>query len=424
MKKSLIFAAVAAVVLSACAKVETVKVASEDEAIGFGVYVPKAVSKAGATGQTTTTSIQRAQADGGGFGVFTYYTDDQTYAGAVAAGKNKPNFMYNQGVFYNSTAWEYNPVKYWPNEYGSGASSGDRTDRLSFFAYAPYVSEASGDEGITAIAPANNAAGDPNVTYVLATDPTKVVDLCWAVDAADGFPWIDETKQTVTGDVNFRFLHALARFNVNVRGYFDEVRSTEGAVSTDDVDENTKITIEKIEIAGSLYPSGVLNLNNSAAYTANWTLTTAETKTLTIANSDIAASLKANEGGESSFPGITVTGVTTTNVNVYTGEAPAVADEKYFTILPNAGDPKTLTVKVTYYVTTRDANLDGGISCVKNVIQKDITFDEFLNGKIYNLNVVLGLTTVKLEATVENWDTETTDKDVDLPVNTAGTAGA
>lgn len=414
MKKYLFFAALAAVALGACTKIETNEVATVDEPITFGVYVPNA-TKAGAIGQTTTASIQRSEADGGGFGVFAYYTDNATYT----SGSYKANFMYNQKVLYQGSKWQYSPVKYWPNEYGTGANS-DGTDRLTFLAYAPYVSAASGTDGITAMV-TNEAAKDAYVTYTVATDPTKAVDLVWAVNSDTGLPWLDLTKQTVTGTVPFKFKHALARLNVNVRGMFDEVRNSEDQVSGTDIDANTKITIGKIEIKGDFIPRADLNLKNTEANKPKWeNPATAAEKTLTIANTDIAASLKATSADavETSFPSIA--GVTKTKVNVYTGSAPAATDDKFFTIIPTTGD-QTFQVKITYFVTTEDANLYGGVSSVKNVIYKDLTFaGGFEEQKNYSIDIALGMTTVKVEATVDNNWAEGATPDIDLPVNTPG----
>ena len=409
MKKFLILTAAAVAVFASCAKtIDHTRSTGQGDALSFGVYVPQ--TKAGAAGQTTTTSIKRAEGDGGGFGVFAYYTDNGNYAASA-----KPNFMYNQGVFYNSSKWEYTPVKYWPNEYGTGANS-EGTDKVSFFAYAPYVATGAtmGSYGITAFVPANDESGDPKITYVIDPTPSTAVDLCWAVESSTGLPWLNKTKQSTTGKVEFLFKHALARFNVNVRGYFDAVRTEEGAVSTDNIDSNTKITIEKIEIKGTFAPWGVLNLNNTEANKALWNLATAAETTLTIPNADIHSSLKATEGGEASFPSIT--GVTKTNVNVFTGAAPTKTDATYYTFIPTDEDI-TLNVKITYYVTTDDDKLAGEISCVKNVINKDITFTGgFACGLNYNLNIVLGMTTVKLEATVSDW-ADPSNVDIDLPVN-------
>ena len=409
MKKFLFLTAAAVAVFASCAKtIDNTRNTGQGDAVSFGLYVPQ--TKAGLAGQTTNTSIQLAEGSGGGFGVFAYYTNDGDYSASA-----KPNFMYNQGVFYNASKWEYSPVKYWPNEYGNEAHSA-ATDKVSFFAYAPYVATGAtmGTTNITAFAPANNAAGDPTITYVIDPTPSTAVDLCWAVKSDTGLPWLNQTKQTVSGSVAFLFKHALARFNVNVRGYFDAVRTVEGAVSTDNIDSNTKITIEKIEIKGTFAPSGTLNLHNTEANKALWTPATAAETTLTIPNTDIAASLKATVNGETSFPSIT--GVTNANVNVFTGAAPAKTDATYYTFIPTTTST-TLNVKITYYVTTQDAKLDGEISCVKNVIDKDITFTGgFACGLNYNLNIVLGMTTVKLEATVSDW-ADPSNVDIDLPVN-------
>ncbi len=409
MKKFLILTAAAVAVFASCAKtIDHTRNTGQGDAVSFGMYVPQ--TKAGLAGQTTNTSIQLAEGSGGGFGVFAYYTNDGNYSASA-----KPNFMYNQGVFYNASKWEYSPVKYWPNEYGDGAHSA-ATDKVSFFAYAPYVATGAtmGTTNITAFAPANNAAGDPTITYVIDPTPSTAVDLCWAVKSDTGLPWLNQTKQTVSGTVAFLFKHALARFNVNVRGYFDAVRTVEGAVSTADIDANTKITIEKIEIKGTFAPSGTLNLNNTEANKALWTPATAAETTLTIPNANIHSSLKATVDGETSFPSIT--GVTKTNVNVFTGAAPAKTDATYYTFIPTTTST-TLNVKITYYVTTQDAKLAGGLSCVKNVIDKNITFaDGFACGLNYNLNIVLGMTTVKLEATVSDW-ADPSNVDIDLPVN-------
>lgn len=410
MKQFFLLAATAAFILTSCAKIDNVQTVTEKGTpVAFGVYVPK--TKAGAAGQTTTTSIKRTEANEGGFGVFAYYTDNATYGGTT-----KPNFMYNQGVFWNTSTskWEYDPIKYWPNEYGTGANS-EGTDRVSFFGYAPYVSSASGDYGIKAMS-AKTATGDPTITYAIDPTPSTAVDLCWAVNSATGLPWTDQTKQTTTGTVAFLFKHALARFNVNVRGFFDAVRESDGQISTAEIDSKTKITIEKIEITGTFAPSGVLNLNNDEANKAKWTPADAAETTLTIPRTDIAESLRATENGESTFPSIA--GVTKTNVNVFTGAAPAKADATYYTFIPTTAST-TLNVKITYYVTTQDAKLDGGLICVKNVINKDIAFASgFACGLNYNLNIVLGMTTVKLEATVSDW-ADPSNVDIDLPVNTA-----
>ena len=148
MKKSMILAAVAALVLCACAKVETVKPVV-DEPVSFGVYVPK-TTKAGTPGTITTNGAESTVSlQTEGFGVFATYSDGGDYAATIG-----PNFMYNTKV--STAAWTYSPVKYWPNETindNNGASGPANADKLSFLAYAPWVNhkEAYGSTGITGL---------------------------------------------------------------------------------------------------------------------------------------------------------------------------------------------------------------------------------------------------------------------------------
>ena len=143
----MILAAAAALVLCACAKVETVK-NEAPEAIGFSVYTGKVTKAVSGTDFGTITNTELKGSNG--FGVFAYYTDADTYATAASAGENKPNFMYNQQVTFSNGNWGYTPVKYWPNEHGASAVSDD-TDMLTFLAYAPFVAnnDIANDKGVS-----------------------------------------------------------------------------------------------------------------------------------------------------------------------------------------------------------------------------------------------------------------------------------
>ena len=81
-------------------------------------------------------------------------------------------------------------------------------------------------------------------------------------------------------------------------------------------------------------------------------------------------------------------------------------------------------VEIIYYVVTQDAKLDGGVSVVENHITKEFDTDGgtpgnqpivTAKGKQYNINIQLGLTSVKLQADVEDWDDD--DYPIDLPQN-------
>lgn len=294
---------------------------SATQEVGFDVYTPAATNttRAGLVGTMTTNRLQLSEGEGGGFGVYAYLTEDilegagDAAANATAYTGGKPNFMVNEKILWNNTnlGWYYNPLKYWPNETDNDSQatpaymeSDQQTtpptydnmhlDRLTFFAYAPYVPGDAGTTGITAI---TTKAGELNSTAVTnptiawtASDtpdtdfnPNQGVDLLWGVAPAgglsytavngwtvsrdEGTPLLNMIKPDVNTSMKFLFQHALARFGINVVAAVDQV-SPGG-----ELDPNTKITIESLKITGPFGTTGNLDLNNGTkASVANWTL--------------------------------------------------------------------------------------------------------------------------------------------------------
>lgn len=414
MKKFyLIAAAAAAVLVAGCAKNEVIQYQGPGDAVSFGVYVPKTVTKAGTAGTITvdgagsTTSLQTE-----GFGVFATYSNGADYSASIG-----PNFMYNTKV--STAAWTYSPIKYWPNETindNNSAIAPSNADKLSFFAYAPWVTAGSGANGITALS-ANNATTDPMVTYAVATVPSQAVDLLWAVAPASGVSYKDVHNATVTVEagmplknltkpnttykIPFHFRHATSRLGLKIVGAFDQV----AAGGT--LDDDTKVTVTQVRIVDlPVNTSGELNLNNTVANTPKWENLSGTSTTLVVTGDDLNVTIK--DSGSDAVQ--TVEGVTASEKNVF------VNDKTFFTLIPKATST-TVRVEITYYVTTADANLAAGFSRVQNVIYKDITFASgFQAGKSNNIKIILGLTSVKLEATVEDW-IDLGDTDVDLPIN-------
>jgi len=159
MKKTLILmAAASAFVLTGCTESDlsgdTSLAKESSSAIEFSANTRNAVTtRAGYAGDLTNTTIKNEKA---GFGVFAYYSDNQTISAwgswnptTPVAITKAPNFMYNEGVIWNDgkNNWIYDPVKYWPNgkdTYNPDATpSNTATEKeaqyLSFFAYAPFV---------------------------------------------------------------------------------------------------------------------------------------------------------------------------------------------------------------------------------------------------------------------------------------------
>ena len=397
--------------------------------VTFSSYLGKtATSRAGTAGTITTdganstTSLQTE-----GFGLFATYTDNAEYTAATG-----PNFMYNTKV--STKDWTYSPLRYWPNETsttnadGKGATS-EGVDRLSFFAYAPYVEATAttgavteNTVGITALT-ANNVTTDPKVTYVVADDPSKSVDLLWGVvpagttkwsnvtgtdiDIAEGKPYLNLIKPKTNQKVNLLFKHALAKLNLNVVGAFD-------AVTGGTKDAATKITVASVTIEGTGFKkTAVLNLNNTTANEPLWeAVDGADDIMLTVSGDNLNSKIKDSGKDEAQ----TVDGVTETAQDLLNSDATSA--QKAFMIIPSSAADKSLKVTIDYYVNTTDASLSKGYSRVENKITKTITGFAPEAGKNYTLLLSLGMTSVKVSATVSDWTTEDgSSTQVDLPIN-------
>jgi len=466
MKKMLFFAATA-MLFAACSSDEAFAPETAQQApqaVAFDTYTAEATRAAynsGKVGVMNTTELQKAT---GGFGVFAQYSDGTPGAYAAATGSN---FMWNQKVAWNSTTmgWEYSPLKYWPNETKNDsqdplATMGTRVDKLTFFAYAPYVAHASTDDGrtygeltgvtyTTHVADAdqtgiiqvtgNAATTDPKVTYRVTTDPSKTVDLLWGVapagglsyatvnkdyagtdnatlTVAEGMPLINLIKPSKDQKMKFLFKHALSRINFKVVGAFDQI-APGGSKST-----TTKVLVEQVdvleEVAGSIKTYGVLNLNNTSAGVALWDSRTGGTYTTTplfsVSGADITASIL--DGGDVAFASQPA-GVTTSETNLFADAA------DFFAVIPNdpsdASDKTQFVFEITYYVQTQDAELkaSGSVdgSRVKNVVRVPVAI-HLENNKSYNFRLILGLTSVKLDAEVADW-TVAGNVDANLPRN-------
>lgn len=414
--------------------------------VGFSAYTNRSVTRAGLTGDLTTAQIQKSKEEGGGFGVFAYYTDlkkyDQTYV---------PNFMYNQGVFFQGDKWQYTPVMYWPNEYGSDAQSDDE-DKVSFFAYAPYVQHASAaagsvegeaDWGITGFS-RNSAHGDPLVKYIASFNPTQTVDLCWGVcdetewrkiqsgsnyiqQMEKGFPWLNvEHPHGVNQPMTFTFKHALAQLNVVIDADADGVTHAEGQ----EIDSDTKIWVRSISFTGVAL-KGCLNLNNTVGganpealwldYSGLTDLPFGEQVTVKDGRRDGregtsgAEALNETPRGlndeivqsdDESRPGVTHTPRNLFNSTVNTNSV---------YVIPTG---EQMTVTIVYDVETKSPSLTGTISdgktpgiSVENKITKKVNFgagnDGLKPGRKYTLNLHLGMNTVKFDAKVSDWEDNT-----------------
>ena len=492
MKQKIYFMlAAAAAFLTACSSNDlsespTAAQQLDDSAVNFSAYVNRGVTRAGAPGTLTTSDGEapNVSLQAVGFGVFSYYSDSESYSET-----SKPNFMYNQKV--SGENWTYSPLKYWPNEFGKNAAS-EGQDRLTFFAYAPYVevnpstgrilkdannpettSATSGIVGMTS----NTASGDPYIKYYADMDPDKRVDLCWGVAKDDlnesvdaeyainaitaGEPYIDVIKPKTGALINFDFKHALASVNVKIDTdiNFERVNGQEHPENAADVDNFTRIWVRSVTFEG-FTDKGRLNLNSRVGEGEGpqwFDLTndspvasgvvsvydgrtdgkegrenaTAKKETPATLNAKIVQSAPYSKTAleDATTPKLAISddipGVTKTAVNLFD----ALSNEAPVFVIPT---DENLKVTIVYDVETYDPNLatflsDGAVrgSSIQNTIEKEITFkdgDEVITkleaGKKYTINLHLGLTSVKFDASVTDWATGY-GTDVDLPFNTA-----
>ena len=365
---------------------------------------------------------------------FSSYLGKTATSRAGAAGTITTDGANSTTSLQTEEDWTYSPLRYWPNETsttnadGKGATS-EGVDRLSFFAYAPYVEATAttgavteNTVGITALT-ANNVTTDPKVTYVVADDPSKSVDLLWGVvpagttkwsnvtgtdiDIAEGKPYLNLIKPKTNQKVNLLFKHALAKLNLNVVGAFD-------AVTGGTKDAATKITVASVTIEGTGFKkTAVLNLNNTTANEPLWeAVKDAGDITLTVSDANLNSKIKDSGKDEAQ----TVDGVTETAQDLLNSDATSA--QKAFMIIPSSAADKSLKVTIDYYVNTTDASLSKGYSRVENKITKTITGFAPEAGKNYTLLLSLGMTSVKVSATVSDWTTEDgSSTQVDLPIN-------
>ena len=233
-------AAMAALTLVSCSSDDLNSLSdnsSKNEAISFDGYLGRsAVAVNGSRGSELTKDALQKLTDGG-FGVFGNYSKDSEGA-THAYGKN---WFDNQKVTFISSAWTYEPLKYWLPE-----------GHIDFLAYAPY------DAKNTAITDFKS-----KIDFSVDKEIAKQKDLLWANAT-------NKTKADKT--VTFNFKHALAKI-----GY---------TVKTNVVGAGTTITLNKITLAGSatdqtktaFYTKGTIDLSKANDATDLWEPSSSDAK--------------------------------------------------------------------------------------------------------------------------------------------------
>lgn len=294
-------------------------------------------------------------------------------------------------------------------------------EKYTFFAYAPYMADNGTAPGITTIkATSDVTAGDPTIGYQVATDPTQSVDLLWGIRSDNGLPWKDVQRGQTAGAVMFTFYHALCAIGYHAQVIVDKdnnLSDMEDASGIAAIGTDCKVTIKSITFEpndanskpGLFYQTGVLNLNNTTAYTPNWGNLSGSIPSLELSGDKIDSKIldpaPADASAVNAFladanhPGITQAANSQTVI-----AKDGSGNEQFYMLLPYEAKDYKLTVK--YFITYKT-----GVSSYNRSeeLTGTATFDnlELKAGVKYYFNMVFGLTTFKISVLATDWDGQT-----------------
>lgn len=180
----------AALAMAGCSQNEVTEVNPDAHpVIGFDVYT-------GVQTRGAETDLA-AKASGVGFGFLAYKTEGDW---STIGGDATPDFLYNEHGTWTAGdpvgSWGYTNTRFWPTN----------SDKISFFAYAPYEASPTdgSNKGITLSA--QTAEGAPTLDFALTTSNSwkDMVDLVTSESK-------DQTATNNGGTVSFKFSHVLTK---------------------------------------------------------------------------------------------------------------------------------------------------------------------------------------------------------------------
>lgn len=226
MRTRSLFLAAAALAMAGCSQNTVMETNPDARAVmKFGVYT--GVQTKGT--ETNTAGLKT----GGGFGFLAYKTSGWTNE----KGGVTPDFLYNEnGTWDNSgSAWKYTNTRFWPTN----------SDKITFFAYAPYEATPDGTSGKIKLS-GKTDTGAPILEFeVNNTDGTinwdAMVDL--VTDCRTDIQDMISTSGTPAGTVKFKFSHVLTKVaDIQVK-------------ASEDLGANTRIFVTGLKLdPGSALP--------------------------------------------------------------------------------------------------------------------------------------------------------------------------
>jgi hypothetical protein len=369
-----------------------------NNAIEFSTYLGR--NAQGSRG--TETNDASIKSENGGFGVLAYYTEQKNFADA---NNNKPNFMWNQKVTYSNSAWSYTPVKYWPTKVG---------DKVSFFAYAPYVED--GKDKVIELSD-NSAIGAPTATITLPDDPSKTIDFVAAVQMNK----THDNSASANNNVSFTLKHEMTRVKVQAKldkSVYDASPKHKTFVVIKNVTFNNK---------GQFYKSGIYTFSTDDSKRGTWAAPTTndltytlnlngvlKTETITAATATDAAATgaSANSNYKTGVKGLKL--VNTTAKDLF-------KNSEYLFLIPvsaNNEDGLTdgkATATIEYDIVTEDSKLLAGYSCTSATKTVLLPAGTLKQGISYNYIFTIKLDEIVLNAEVKGWDEPASDSNINVP---------
>lgn len=408
--KKLLLALAAVAVLASCSKENGIAPSFGDfeDAIKVSAYVSTPVVRG------TVQTIDNFQTKG--FGVFAFYqpsVNGNEPADYTTIKYPTPNFMYNQQITFSSSdaKWSYTPIKYWPNNVN---------DKLTFFAYAPYSLETVWEDlGINTDATGKTLTKtfivyngvDDQQDYLFAAPSLNINRVKSTTDgiSQDG---IGQAKYGLKASADakakdviyFDFKHVMSKVNLYVGVNVDVNTPESGSVVSGDCaaksweDPNTEIEINSIEFKG-LYQTYTWTYN-SLTEEENWEGDGKQNIVVEPSANDHADKIDDDNWADAKWHRVLAGTKEETN-----------EDDEYMFIAPQ-DELDNAEIVITYTVKTKDSSRTNKLndSEITNVITK--TWDDFKNagftkfesGKQYRLYFMIGMQSVKLAASITDWE--------------------
>lgn len=370
----------AALAMAGCSQNEVTDVNPDAHpVIGFDVYT-------GVQTKGAETDMNALKASGTGFGFLAYKTAEAwSSAGSTAT----PNFLYNEKGTWTAEpgSWGYEQIRFWPT---------NATDKITFFAYAPYESSPTDGKykGITLSG--DNVNGAPYLDFAVNKDDwTKMVDL--VTDCSTNIK--DQTatsNKTNPGTVSFKFSHVLTKVA--------DIKVKPSTTLGSDI----KIYVKEL----TLVPGSSI-LPNKAKYQFSddqWTTTDATYFTAEQGLSDFL-----NKATDISFCGYTTESVDVSSSTTATSLFPT--DQALYFIpvdnttgTANAGD---LKLKIKYDIVTKVTESTNVTSETETTVKLPAGTFKKGTAHTYTLTIKLNTIGITVDETITKWDT-TTGEDLDV----------